>query len=114
MSVGAVLGHRRGDKRSTSEQNGEASDEEKPEGEEGGEEKPRKTRKQRYLERKEKERAREAAALESAPAIESEGIVEISPKGFGFLREKGRNFQQSPKDVFITPKWFESSVSATA
>ena len=96
--------HRRGDKRSTSEQNGEASDEEKPEGEEGGEEKPRKTRKQRYLERKEKERAREAAALESAPAIESEGIVEISPKGFGFLREKGRNFQQSPKDVFITPE----------
>ena len=96
--------HRRGDKRSTSDQDVEASDEEKLEGEEGGEEKPRKTRKQRYLERKEKERAREAAALEAAPAIESEGIVEISPKGFGFLREKGRNFQQSPKDVFITPE----------
>ena len=63
-----------------------------------------KTRKQRYLERKEKERAREAAALESSPAIESEGIVEISPKGFGFLREKIRGFQQSPKDVFITPE----------
>jgi len=65
---------------------------------------PRKTRKQRYLERKEKERAREAAALDSAPAIESEGIVEISSKGFGFLREKKRGFQQSPKDVFITPE----------
>jgi transcription termination factor Rho len=63
-----------------------------------------KTRKQRYLERKEKERAREAEALESSPAIESEGIVEISPKGFGFLREKIRGFQQSPKDVFITPE----------
>jgi len=63
-----------------------------------------KTRKQRYLERKEKERAREAAALEASPAIESEGIVEISPKGFGFLREKIRGFQQSPKDVFITPE----------
>lgn len=63
-----------------------------------------KTRKQRFLERKEKERAREMAALEAAPPIESEGIVEISPKGFGFLRERIRGFQQSPKDVFITPE----------
>ena len=96
--------HRHGDKGSNIEQDGEASDGEKPESKEAGEEKPRKTRKQRYLERKEKERAREAAALEAAPAIESEGIVEISPKGFGFLREIGRNFQQSPEDVFITPE----------
>ncbi len=65
---------------------------------------PQKTRKQRYQERKEKERAREAAALDAAPAIESEGIVEISSKGFGFLRESKRGFQQSPKDVFITPE----------
>ncbi|MDF1659232.1 MAG: transcription termination factor Rho [Verrucomicrobiales bacterium] len=71
---------------------------------EDGDGQPRKTRKQRYLERKEKERAREAAALEAAPPVESEGIVEISSKGFGFLREKKRGFQQSPKDVFITPE----------
>ncbi|HRQ88089.1 MAG TPA: transcription termination factor Rho, partial [Bacteroidia bacterium] len=63
-----------------------------------------KSRKQRFLERKEKERARELAALEASPAVESEGIVEISPKGFGFLRERIRGFQQSPKDVFITPE----------
>lgn len=72
---------------------------------EGGENRHHnKSRKQRYLERKDKERAREAAALDSSPAIESEGIVEISPKGFGFLRERIRGFQQSPKDVFITPE----------
>ncbi|MEM1443779.1 MAG: transcription termination factor Rho, partial [Verrucomicrobiota bacterium] len=71
---------------------------------EGGDGPPRKSRKQRYLERKEKERAREAAALEAAPPVESEGIVEISNKGFGFLREKKRGFQQSPNDVFITPE----------
>lgn len=65
---------------------------------------PKKTRKERYLERKEKERAKEAAALEAAPPVESEGLVEISPKGFGFLRERGRSFQQSPKDVFVTPE----------
>lgn len=74
------------------------------EGDEGGEPRAFKTRKQRFLERKEKERARELAALEASPAITSEGIVEISPKGFGFLRERVRGFQQSPKDVFITPE----------
>jgi len=101
---------RRGEEEDDFDEN-DASDEDGPEsGEgsegtgEGGETRPFKTRKQRYLERKEKERARELAALESSPAIESEGIVEISPKGFGFLRERIRGFQQSPKDVFITPE----------
>ena len=65
---------------------------------------PKKSRKERYKERKEKERAREAAILEAATPVESEGIVEISPKGFGFLRERSRGFNQSPKDVFITPE----------
>jgi len=96
--------NRKSDRGGETDQEGESANGEQNDGQEGGEEKPCKTRKQRYLERKEKERAREAAALEAAPAIGSEGIVEISPKGFGFLREKGRNFQQSPKDVFITPE----------
>jgi transcription termination factor Rho len=74
------------------------------EGTAGGAPRVFKTRKQRFLERKEQERARELAALEASPAIESEGLVEISPKGFGFLRERIRGFQQSPKDVFITPE----------
>lgn len=74
------------------------------EGGEGGAPRVFKTRKQRFLERKEQERARELAALEASPSIESEGLVEISPKGFGFLRERIRGFQQSPKDVFITPE----------
>lgn len=65
---------------------------------------PKKSRKELYRERKEKQRAKEAAILEAATPVESEGIVEISPKGFGFLREKERNFNQSPKDVFITPE----------
>lgn len=77
------------------------ADGENGEGEDG---KPRKTRKQRYLERKEKERAKEAAALEAAEPVDTEGIVEISPKGFGFLRERKNGFQQTPSDVFITPE----------
>ncbi len=33
-----------------------------------------------------------------------EGIVEVSGKGFGFLREAKRNFVQTPADVFVTPE----------
>jgi transcription termination factor Rho len=36
--------------------------------------------------------------------ILSEGIVEVSGKGFGFLRDPKRNFVQSPTDVFVTPE----------
>ena len=34
----------------------------------------------------------------------SEGIVEVSGKGFGFLRESKRSFVQTPADVFVTPE----------
>ncbi len=33
-----------------------------------------------------------------------EGIIEISGKGFGFLREAKRNFIQTPQDIFVTPE----------
>ncbi|MEM7699793.1 MAG: transcription termination factor Rho, partial [Verrucomicrobiota bacterium] len=69
-----------------------------------GDQPPRKTRKQRYLERKEKERAREAAALAASPAVDAGGLIEISPKGFGFLRESKRQFNQAKSDVFVTPE----------
>jgi transcription termination factor Rho len=36
--------------------------------------------------------------------IYAEGIVEVSGKGFGFLRDPKRNFVQSPTDVFVTPE----------
>lgn len=82
-------------------QGGESGD---PTREQGEKPAPRKSKKELYKERKEKQRAKEAAILAAAPPIETEGIVEISPKGFGFLREAARNFNQSPKDVFITPE----------
>ncbi|MEI8341000.1 MAG: transcription termination factor Rho [Verrucomicrobiota bacterium] len=48
----------------------------------------------------------------SAPAVEQprpdpvygEGIIEVSGKGFGFLRDPKRNFVQSPQDIFVTPE----------
>ena len=33
-----------------------------------------------------------------------EGIVEISGKGFGFLRDAKRSFAQHPQDIFVTPE----------
>jgi len=33
-----------------------------------------------------------------------EGIIEISGKGFGFLRDAKRNFIQTPQDIFVTPE----------
>src|SRR5262249_24249549 len=33
-----------------------------------------------------------------------EGIIEISGKGFGFLRHQKRNFVQTPQDIFVTPE----------
>jgi transcription termination factor Rho len=39
-----------------------------------------------------------------APPVYAEGIVEVSGKGFGFLREARRNFAQSNNDIFVTPE----------
>ena len=41
-----------------------------------------------------------------APVVPTyaEGVVEVSGKGFGFLREPRRNFSQSNNDVFVTPE----------
>jgi len=35
---------------------------------------------------------------------EGEGIVEISGKGFGFIRDAKRGFAQTPADIFVTPE----------
>jgi len=52
--------------------------------------------------------------LGSAPPMEGEpkpeelsdgeGLVEISGKGFGFIRDPKRNFAQAPNDIFVTPE----------
>ncbi len=36
--------------------------------------------------------------------VYGEGIIEVSGKGFGFLREPKRNFVQNPQDIFVTPE----------
>lgn len=49
---------------------------------------------------------------EPSPAVEvpryepvfGEGLIEVSGKGFGFLRDPKRNYVQSPQDIFVTPE----------
>jgi transcription termination factor Rho len=38
------------------------------------------------------------------PKIEANGLLELAPKGFGFLRVPGKNFEQVRDDVFVSPE----------
>jgi transcription termination factor Rho len=40
----------------------------------------------------------------SGPKIEVNGMLELAPKGFGFLRVPSKNFEQARDDVFISPE----------
>jgi len=40
----------------------------------------------------------------TGPMIETDGMLELAPKGFGFLRIPGKNFEQARDDVFVTPE----------
>ena len=40
----------------------------------------------------------------NGPKMEGDGILELAPKGFGFLRIPGKNFEQARDDIFVTPE----------
>lgn len=40
----------------------------------------------------------------NGPKVEADGLLEIAPKGFGFLRVPKKNFEQARDDVFVTPE----------
>jgi transcription termination factor Rho len=46
---------------------------------------------------------RSSASL-SGPKIEADGMLELAPKGFGFLRVPNKNFEQARDDIFVTPE----------
>jgi transcription termination factor Rho len=50
------------------------------------------------------EPAEQRPAQLSGPKIEADGMLELAPKGFGFLRLPGKNFEQARDDVFVTPE----------
>ena len=52
--------------------------------------------------RKRKPKNKEPEVL--GPPRDGEGLFEISPKGFGFLRTRENGFKQHPGDVFVAPE----------
>jgi transcription termination factor Rho len=67
---------------------------------ESGENQPRETRRERSGEDAGNQNG---AELPREPEF-GDGIIEISGKGFGFLRDAKRNFVQTPNDIFVTPE----------
>jgi transcription termination factor Rho len=54
-----------------------------------------------------RQRAQGETAVIEQPKPEpvyGEGLIEVSGKGFGFLRDPKRNYVQSPQDIFVTPE----------
>ena len=50
------------------------------------------------------ERPQESATVLSGPLTDANGILELTPKGFGFLRLPEANFEQAKEDIFISPE----------
>ncbi len=42
------------------------------------------------------------------PPLPSEGILEITPKGYGFLRQRSRHWAQNPQDPWVSPEWIRN------
>ncbi|MCE9518824.1 MAG: transcription termination factor Rho [Verrucomicrobia bacterium] len=42
------------------------------------------------------------------PPMPSEGILEITPKGYGFLRQRSRHWAQNPQDPWVSPEWIRN------
>jgi transcription termination factor Rho len=53
-----------------------------------------------------KDREDSGVAVEASrpEPVYGEGLIEVSGKGFGFLRDPKRNYMQSPQDIFVTPE----------
>ena len=43
-------------------------------------------------------------AFETEGVIEAEGVLELAPDGFGFLRSSDYNYLSSPDDIYISPQ----------
>ena len=63
--------------------------------------------KPKYIERKDreqrdKEKEKEAPGVENDVAVTTEGVLEIMPDGFGFLRSSDYNYLNSPDDIYVS------------
>jgi len=106
---------RRGDNNGSKDRSRDDKDRSEKNDKERSERRPPRNRNRRNRNRRNRDRDRDGSdrerperkprqPVDPGPPVEREGMVEISPKGFGFLRQRDRNFAQHPEDVFITPE----------
>ena len=55
-------------------------------------------------ERPERQQEDRSLTVLAGPLIHANGILELTPKGFGFLRLPEANFEQAKEDIFISPE----------
>ena len=55
-------------------------------------------------ERTERQQEDRSPTVLEGPLTDTDGIIEIAPKGFGFLRLAANNFEQLKEDIFISPE----------
>jgi len=58
----------------------------------------------RQAERQAPPEAAEKPGSFTGPKVEVNGMLELAPKGFGFLRVPTKNFEQARDDVFVSPE----------
>ncbi len=63
----------------------------------------REERERRDAERKKREEQRERFNVEVDGVIEGEGILEMMPDGYGFLRSSDYMYLTSPDDIYVSP-----------
>jgi transcription termination factor Rho len=59
---------------------------------------------ERRQEPSERRQPQERAPQFSGPKVEVNGMLELAPKGFGFLRVSSKRFEQARDDVFVPPE----------
>ncbi len=55
-------------------------------------------------ENKEKDKPRKQYPFEQEGVIEAEGVLEMVPDGYGFLRSSDYNYLSSPDDIYVSPQ----------
>ncbi|MFT4175562.1 MAG: transcription termination factor Rho [Luteolibacter sp.] len=71
---------------------------------ENGGQLPERQHEQRRESRQSQDPQERRAPQLNGPKIECDGMLEIAPKGFGFLRVPHKNFEQARDDIFVTPE----------
>ncbi len=93
--------HDRGDRRGRNDRGDRGGDRNDRGGDRGGDRGQRQDRGPDLEDRSDLERTEPLSPDEELGF--GEGIVEISGKGFGFIRDAKRGFTQHPSDIFVTP-----------